>query len=483
MRKLVFCLLVIFTFCSKQSRAQYQASWLMDNYAGINSVTLNPALPGSFPLSWDLNLGSASVYVENNYGYLEERSLFDFYKNRKDLEFKLSKDLEGLVEDFDFIFEYFDDRKIRKASLLVDVMGPSVFFKINKKHQAGIFTGMHTVFGTQKVPQSLSFYSYSETQFDTPIPIKPFSGAIMAWGEAGVNYGYNTAFPTGKLTVSVNVKYLQGLEALYLGLNSNALVTKIEGDSISGTNADLSFGYASSLVESLPEVKPEVNGTGFGIDIGFIYHNDSEAPKKLYDYKVGASLINLGSINFQKNTFAHNVEVNDLQKIAWVDYKDLNGLASVDDAIQIFSEQSLGHPDSSLISNDFRAYLPASLNLHGDISLMPYLFVSASLVQPLMLGAIQPQIGSQFLVTPRFEHRWFGAYLPVAVTNWEEINIGFGARIGYLFLGTENLKSVFIPSNFTGSEVFVGLKFNPFRIGDGFKSKKRSVRGIKCFNF
>lgn len=485
MRKIDCSFLVfLFVLCFSSANAQFQTSWLSDNYAGINSVVFNPALPTAFPKRWDLNLASSEVFLENNYGYIADKSLYNFYQNRADLEVLLGPDLEGLVRDVDFVFDFFEGKKLRGGTFQANIQGPSFLFRINENHHVGLFTGAHAAFGVQNVPGSLSYYTFSSTAYNDDIRIKPFAGTFMSWNEVGLNYGYTKKYSTGDLTFGINVKRLQGYEAFYLGIETNTTIYRIQPDSLAGENVNISFAYSSSLINSLPDFKPEVNGNGLAIDFGMVYKNDSENPDKLYDYKVGFSFMNLGSINFNKNSSYHQVDVNGVSKIAWADYKDFDDVGQLGDVIQLFSEQTLGDSTASRQAQNVRVALPASLNLFGDFSLMPYVFVNTSLIQPIPLSKRQPLTGSHFSITPRFEHRWLGAYLPVNVINWEQVNIGFAARLGYLVIGTENLKSAFIPGEFTGAELFAALKFNPFVLFKTQKMKnKRSVKGIQCYGF
>jgi len=278
MRKIDSSFVFLFLLFSYSAAGQFQTSWLSDNYAGINSVVFNPALPTSFPKKWDLNLGSSEVFIENNYGYIADKSLYSFYQNRADLEVLVGPDLEGLVKDVDFVFDFFEGKKLRGGTFQANILGPSFLLKLNQNHHIGIFSGAHAAFGIQNVPGTLSYYTFSSTPYEEDIRIKPFAGTIMSWGEVGLNYGYSQKYSTGDLTFGVNVKMLEGFEAFHLGIDANTTIRRIEPDTISGQNPNISFAYSSSLINSLPDFNPERNGSGFAIDFGLVYKNDSENP-------------------------------------------------------------------------------------------------------------------------------------------------------------------------------------------------------------
>ena len=76
--------------------------------------------------------------------------------------------------------------------------------------------------------------------------------------------------------------------------------------------------------------------------------------------------------------------------------------------------------------------------------------------------------------------------------NWATQAIGVAARLGFLYLGTDNLGSFFTKEKLTGADFYVGLKINAFsfgsREGSGLRkssgSRGRQKRGkIKCYDF
>jgi hypothetical protein len=94
-------------------------------------------------------------------------------------------------------------------------------------------------------------------------------------------------------------------------------------------------------------------------------------------------------------------------------------------------------------------------------------------------------------VTPRFEHRWFSASLPVSLNNWQSVRVGFAARLGFLILGTDDFGGLFGQGNYNGTDFYIALKINPFNIGgglfEGFGGVARRRYGgkgkVKCYDF
>ena len=62
-------------------------------------------------------------------------------------------------------------------------------------------------------------------------------------------------------------------------------------------------------------------------------------------------------------------------------------------------------------------------------------------------------------------------------------------KLGFLYLGTDNLGSLVGNTDLTGTDFYAALKVNPFNLGlgkkdKGFGQKRRSNRGsVKCYDF
>jgi hypothetical protein len=95
-------------------------------------------------------------------------------------------------------------------------------------------------------------------------------------------------------------------------------------------------------------------------------------------------------------------------------------------------------------------------------------------------------------VVPRYEQRWFSFSLPIVLNDWRSLRMGVAARLGFLYLGTDNVGSFFKKEKLTGGDFYAGLKINAFSLGqrekrgyhrdDGSTARGRQKRGkIKCY--
>jgi len=487
MKRTFALFLGIFLISTSSLIGQYQAGWLSDNHAGINSVVLNPAAPSSTPFRWDVNLIGFEQFFGNNYGFVRNGSLLSFFNKRNDFTIEFEPELRGEPSTADFVLDFFNGEETRYITSQSHLLGPSIYFSLNKNHNIGLFTGAHAVFGTQNIPAVFSYWEYDAHPLNQPLEVSPFTASLLTWSEVGVNYSYKAELTSGTIAIGGSVKILQGYEAGYFELEETFDLTKLPNDSIAGNQTNIAFGYTNSFTNSFPDVSATNNGSGIGLDIGAVYTADSEDADKKYRYKIAAAITNIGAINFNKNASAHQLNSTEHIELADSDYTQYTEPSDLDAAVQQFRTTVLEDINAAAPATEFTITLPTTLNLSGDVSVARFVYVNASFVQPINLGSIQPGIGSHLSVTPRFEHRVFGGYLPIVYNNWNDFNVGLAGRAGPLVIGTENIGSVFASSNFRSTEFFIALKLNPFWNSDSGKSRRggRGGKGKepKCYKF
>ncbi len=483
-KSLLFSLFFLLNiFCLQ---GQEQLGLRLENYSGTNSVFLNPTATISTPLRWDVNLASVGVFLENNYGYVQDASVFALLRQRESLDVRLRSDVnnENLLPATAFIADYFDDGKDRYVNMLTTINGPSVMFKI-KEHTIGAFYNYRFAFGSPNIPTNLSFYTYDERALFNSFPIAPFDGSIMIWDEIGVNYAYKIETNGGFLSIGANIKYLRGKEAGYFE-NVNAFdLVKVGIDSIASDLATLNYGLTTASLEE-ETFANKTTGTGFGLDIGasatFGGYKDEG-----YTLKIGAALLDLGYINFNKNAQKHEAEVTQYTDVSAEEFENIQEVNQFNELLQQVSTEITGSPTETLQDNSFEMYLPSGISLQADYSFSENIFLNATIVQGFRLNKPGVQRNSIAAITPRYEHRWFSFQVPVVLHNYQNLRVGLSGRVAFLIIGTDNIGSLVGRfSDLTGADVYVGVKVNPFNTnsGDYYSGPGRRKLGrkrVKCY--
>ncbi len=469
--------------------AQHQLGLRTENAAGINGVALNPAAPLLTPFPWQINLLEGSFFFENNYAYFEGIRLGDLLQETEDLEVVYApyqEEPDGSGERT-FVFDIYTHNNDRFAALATSAMGPSFFVRIGGAFSLGVVARARTGFRVAGVAPALSYDQLERLENFDRLSVAPLRFAALGWTEAGLNLGYRCSLNNGgALHIGITAKALQGYESVYIENESPLDLTVFPGDSLLAASFDVRAGYTTTL-EAAAEYSPQNNGSGVGFDLGVIY-TDAPEGESPYRWRLGVSLLDLGSLRFDRNAQAYRFRSELQASLTRAPYDEIQGVENVDSLLQILSDQALGDPQVARAGTSFDLWLPAALSVQVDRALGSSFFMNATLVHGLPLGENRLSRGALLAVTPRWETKWLGASLPISLYEWNRLRVGAGLRLGFVYLGTDKLGSLLLRQRFSGADFYFALRFQPWwekRSGGGKKrSGRRGRRGnVKCYEF
>lgn len=474
-----FFLIIFLNLCSNCLSAQEQLGIKLDNYAGINSVLLNPALPATSPYRWDVNLFSFAGFFDNSYAFIENAGVpdlrrFEDVRSRPQLiENPESMPVDPLILDF-------HTNGVRKwASGTTSILGPSMMLNLDSDWGFGIFTQFRTVGQIRKIPVNLDYYPYDATPVDQQITATPFKGAMMAWGEMGFNVSKKIDTWYGVMAIGGTLKVIGGLEAAYGSVNDDFKIIKRGTDTlqIEGVNSEFGFTTTNADIYNNSTPMQGINGYGAGLDMGIQIMVEG-IPEK-YQWRAGAAIVDLGRVSFSNNAQAYRVDSEEMFNLVFSSYESLTNPLAVASKI---SEEALGDASAAAYKNNFGIWLPAALNLHGDYAFTDHIYLGAAFTQRIPLGRHSVDRNNVFGLVPRIESRWFAAVLPVSLLNYQQVHLGLAARIGFLTIGTDNLGSYFQQKNLTGTDFYLALKLNPFKLKGG-GGRNGGNGQVRCYDF
>ena len=83
--------------------------------------------------------------------------------------------------------------------------------------------------------------------------------------------------------------------------------------------------------------------------------------------------------------------------------------------------------------------------------------------------------------------------MPFVLSDWQSLHVGAAARLGWLYIGSDNMGSFFTKDKLKGADIYIGLKINAFSFGfnrgNGLTRESGNKRGrqqrnkIKCYEF
>jgi len=200
---------------------------------------------------------------------------------------------------------------------------------------------------------------------------------------------------------------------------------------------------------------------GLGIDIGIVYEyrpkpranisRDNVKEQQVirhittYKYKLGASILDLGYINYKD------------QRV-----KNYNGTTFIrQDILNIGSFNNLEETFSPTTSNqDFIVSLPTRLRAEFDLRLNKKFFLNTATHLSLIgkKASKSNRYANQITVSPRYESKWFTAFLPITATQYGGMQVGLGGRLGPVFIGTSGFFSRTFDRKTRAFDLYAGLK-------------------------
>lgn len=481
--QLLFSFFLSFIFSITQLISQEQLGLRLDNFSGVNGIILNPAANLTSPFRFDINLVSAGFFVDNNYGHLRNTHLFHFIKNSQDPNNLINavyapNDIR--TEDSWLLFDYFDNDKLKYGSASVNLLGPSFSIKLNNGYSFSFISALRGVGSTHQVPSNTGFYHIDRIPFGEPIDIAPINAAGMVWSEFGINFAPAFYTYNGKLSFGITAKYLAGYEGAFVETPRTLQITQFPGDTILLENGLINFGFTDSNTNT--DIDPAIrkNGRGFSFDVGAVM--TIEGDEDGYIWRLGASILDLGQISFTKNTQLHQIDQPADTLLGIIPVAAYDGFTDLSDYIGLFSNQTLDNSLASRTGDRFSVGLPTALSLQADYQFYPDFYVNATLIQRLKFNAQAVGRDNILAITPRYSSRWISGSLSLVLRNYQQLRTGFSVRLAWFVIGSDNLGSWIGKSTFTGTDIFFGIKINPFRTGP-WNFSRGGGKGAKCYDF
>lgn len=478
------CFIAIFLLHTNKVHAQLPfGGFGNSHYAGIYGVPGNPASAAGTRYKWDINIAGVSAMAGNTYARFPKSLLF----NRPD-------SLRQLHRNEDFFLDT-SGRGKQRGWGAAEIMMPSVLYSIDEM-QSVAFTWRIRASGNGGNMETdvANFFGqgfpnprYQNKRYNMELG----NGSGHLWNEFGFTYARVLKSDgdhllkggvTLKLLTGIAAGYAQVEDASFLMNNSN------DGQINSGT---LQMGYNDGINNWK---RPNASNykmfgkPGVGLDVGVIYEwrqggdglqgyspDEGWNPEAdAYKLRIGASVTDLGGIMYNK--VANNTDL-DLRTEA-IDPNDLKLRRS--EGIQAYYRRISQYFTPLEGSKDkFYMNTPTALNLMGDYNLDDRFFINAHAVIGLTSGKADPSKTysiSQLQVTPRYDTRYFGAYLPMMLNAYGQFNAGVGIRVGPLIIGSSSLLSNLFQKNINRTDGFVALRVVPL-------SFKKDRLGCPANNF
>ena len=451
--------MVLFFACLQASVcvfAQQNIGIRNSNYAGIQGALLNPSSIADSKLKWDVNVISAGEVFDNTFLYAPKKSL-NF--------FGIKKIIDGSINENLFFTRYDanDPNKKYNVSFSTEILGPSFFVKIAKKHAIGFTMSARTYANIKDIPGSMAqnaFAYFKERDlWNTALQDNSSRINAMGWLQYGLHYA-TILYKDGRneIKAGITINYLVGIAAAYTK-NTHINYTIADTSVINFTNSSIEYGRTNSddfkKVSSYHDIN---HGHGIGADIGFTYIHLKDDTKD-YLYRLGVSVIDIGAINFNRNSDVFHLQANNAEFTNW-DQSKFSGNSQLDRTLSaVFYD---GDSARSLTASHFKMGLPAAFSVQFDWNVCNKFFANATIVKGIghgnNPGVTRPDVYS---LTPRYETKWAEISVPVSVLyyhHWQP-RVGLAVRAGYFFIGGDAIGSLLKLNDLQGVDFYTGIHF------------------------
>ena len=466
---------VLFSSLITIAFAQDFPGYRAGNYTGVNGVFFNPASIADSRYRFDVNLFSFHTQVGNNQASFRLKNLGETF-NSDDLSDKIFSSTAGPSS----------------GTINMDFHGPSVMFNAGNKTSIALTTRARALANVIDMDGKLVNQLSDDVGQDIQFPYSFSSDADMrlvanAWTEFGVSMG-RILSDKGKhfFKGGITLKYLGGVGNAYINLARlrGTLNEDVLGDVyLSNSTGRIATGFGGVALSDFDAGNfTNFRNSGFGTDLGLVYEfrpefesykidsNTWMNDRNKYKFKVGFALLDIGSIKYSRDpqsSGSYDVDITgseqfNLRELADTEIEDYNSFFQ--------SRPQYFTPAAGNAVGSYKVALPTTLQLDVDYHLHRGFYAHLATQIPISSKKeFNSRYFSGFSLTPRYEGRVFGFYLPLNYNSLTKFNAGVSLRVGPMFIGSGSVLSALI-GNSKQADFHFGIRFG------GLKKKPKSPK-------
>lgn len=431
------------------SQSHYTA-FSNDNYSASFGSFLQPASIVDNRYEWNLGIGG-NYSISNNYSATNANNLLYLSPQQSVYRKPVGKGY------------YFNSTEFAPISGI---------FQLTDKDAIGYSWRIKNYTNFDGISKELTLLDY--TEYTEPSLIgKTFNqGRLsfqqMQWAEHTFNYARTVVDDKMKvIKAGIGLKILNGITAQHLYTEG--------GDVTFNPNGQLNFdGMNFNYGKSNDTNQLNTSNLGIGLDIGVVYEHRPEYKYQYYEmdnvrknpskhlnkyqYKIGASITNIGGIRFEKDPATYDFSNPNNVTI------DYNALYNAGVKKEYIQNTILPSMQKSADNKDkFRMSLPTAFNLQFDYKIMDNLYVNYSGSLPIWLRSDKHKVHD--LMTNTFSGRYevanFSAGLPITIQRNGQINAGLFARVTgkkfTFFVGANNINNLLGQRRAYNANIYGGI--------------------------
>jgi hypothetical protein len=448
--------IVLFCLMGLRAWAQPDMGIQSGNYSGIQGSLLNPSSIAGSKIRWDVLGFSANVDFANTFLYAPKGSLPFFGVRRI---------IKGSIDENLFLTRYDpgNPNKLYDVAFTGEFLGPSFFMTIKKQQVIGFTVARRGVANSRDITgnaaQNSFDYLLSGSLLNTTFQDQSARVNAMGWLEYGLHYA-TVLYDDGRneWKAGITLKYEQGLFAAYVK-NTHLTYRINDTTGILFTNSSVDYGRTDFDDFRHASYSNFSHGHGFGADLGATFVHRDHSGDNGYRYRIGVSLLDLGNINFTRNTASYHLAAASANFSDWR-HAQFSGNAQLDQTLSAVFYN--GDSAKSKTGSSFHMALPTALSVQADYSICGPWFANLAVVKGFghgdNVGVAQPDV---YALTPRYETRQFEVSLPMSLIyygHWQA-RTGLAVRVWYFFIGGDAPGALFKVNDLRQVNFYAGIHY------------------------
>jgi outer membrane protein OmpA-like peptidoglycan-associated protein len=470
--KRLFPLIFILAYFAESVKAQDFLGYFNSNYSGIFGVHLNPASIADNRNKFDATFMGASLGFQNNYIGMKRDAI-----KPQGSYFKFTEDNYPAFNDKDFQNKYLTERlngKSKSVFLYNNIYLPSFMFTLKDRSAIGFSWRLRTFVNVDGISEPLAKQIYRElkdsSQYYNKLSNKNLSVQYMSWAEYNGTYAWIIKEEGPQfMKVGGTLKVLQGIGSAYV-FSKNFEYAFNHEDTMAIFNTDVQFGHSTNFEFSEDRLQYRyTSNISFGADLGFIYefrpdHDkfryEMDGEKDLdmkwrnkYKYRIGISILDIGGMKFNKGHNSRDFRANvNSWYLDTLEFKN-NPVGSFDDTLA--NRFEMNRSDGSYYMNT-----PTTIVANLDYNIFKDFFVNGMVFYafPFTNNPHKVHDITTFSITPRWDWKYFGVYVPFSYNSYKNFNTGLDLRMGPLIIGTNSLNNFLSKKDLYGADIHFLLK-------------------------
>jgi outer membrane protein OmpA-like peptidoglycan-associated protein len=450
--KYLFSCFVILTF--KNTSAQNNTGMATGNYAGISGVWMNPANAVDSRYKFDINIIGVNSYFNNNYLLVRNGTLVRRLFNKEPYSSSFAALKKDLLEETPVRGKVF-------ARTEGNIHMPLSFLITTGKKSAIAFTMTNrTINKIDNLNPATAKMFYDELSnsklYNVPMNNDSLRYNFLNWQEAGLTYG-RVLIGKGSifLKAAVTAKWLGAGAGGFIQAN-RAIVSFKDSVTMSLNSPLIRYGRTETAdigQFARKNLFSNLEDQSWGFNAGFVfewranikkfkYVNEDDKTllrrdRNKYILRLGVSVVDIGEFTFNRKPLTKDHSANFTN---WnFSSVHANNFSDFDTA---YSKKINYIPGAS---STFTYRLPGAAIINADLHLFGGFYINVAAKRPLSGYGIKAttyiESDRWTVITPRFETKFFGLYVPVFRAN-NQTNIGATVKFGPVYAGSNNLAQI-----------------------------------------